>query len=105
MTFRIRLKARKPNQPRLRFDLEKLTDPDVACTFQATIGGKFAPLIGLRDEDMDIDTMITTDNTAVTDAASEVLGKERRRKKTLWRFDYVLIVSEQSLMHVRARYS
>ena len=30
---------------------------------------------------MDIDTMITTSNTAVTDAASEILGKERRRKK------------------------
>ena len=36
MTFRVLLKkARKPNQPRLRFDLEKLRDPDVACTFQA----------------------------------------------------------------------
>ena len=74
MTFRVRpKKARKPNQPKLRFDLEKLRDPYVACTFQATIGGKFAPLIGLRDEDMDIDTMITTYNTAVTDAASEIL--------------------------------
>ena len=82
MTFRVRLKkARKPNQPRLRFDLEKLRDPDVACTFQATIGGKFAPLIGLIDEDMDIDTMITTYNTAVTDAASEILGKVRRWEK------------------------
>ena len=30
---------------------------------------------------MDIDTMITTYNTAVTDAASEILAKERRRKK------------------------
>ena len=30
---------------------------------------------------MDIDTMITTYNTAVTNAASEILGKERRRKK------------------------
>ena len=36
---------------------------------------------GLSDEDMDMDTMITTYNTAVTDAASEILGKERRRKK------------------------
>ena len=81
MTFQVRLKKmRKPNQPRLRFDLEKLRDPDVACTFQATIGGKFAQLIGLSDEDMDIDTMITTYNTAVTDAASEILGKERCRK-------------------------
>ena len=82
LTFRVRLKkARKPNQPRLRFDLENLKDPNVACTFQATIGGKFAPLIGLRDNDMGIDIMITTYNTAVTDAASEILGKERRRKK------------------------
>ena len=82
MTFQVRLKmVRKPNQPRLRFDLEKLRNPDVACTFQATIGGKFAPLIGLSGEDMDMDTMITTYKTAVTDAASEILGKERRRKK------------------------
>ena len=28
-----------------------------------------------------MDTMITTYNTAVTDAANEILGKERRRKK------------------------
>ena len=82
MTFQVRLKKmRKPNLLRLRFDLEKLRDPDVACTFQATIGGKFAPLTGLSDEDMDMDTMITTYNTAVTDAASEILGKECRRKK------------------------
>ena len=80
MTFQVRLKmARKPNQPRLRLDLEKLRNQYVACPFQAMIGGKFAPLIGLSDEDMD--TMITTYNTAMTDAASEILGKERRRKK------------------------
>ena len=31
--FRVRLKkARNPNQPRLRFDLEKRKDPDMACT-------------------------------------------------------------------------
>ena len=53
----------------------------MACTFQATIGGKFAPLTGLSDEDMDMDTMISTYNTAVTDAASEILGKVRSKKK------------------------
>ena len=57
----------------------------MACTFHATIGGKFAPLIGLRDEDMGINTMITTCNTAVTDAASGILGKERHRKKNVGR--------------------
>ena len=81
MTFRVRLKkARKPNQARLRFDLEKLRVPDVAYTFQATISGQFAPLIRLRGEDMDVNTMITTYNTAVTDAACEILVKERDRK-------------------------
>ena len=83
MTIRVCLKnARKPNQLRLRFDLKKLKDPDVACIFQATIGVKFASLIGLRDEDTGINIMITTYNTAVSDAASEIFEKERRRKKT-----------------------
>ena len=43
----------------------------MACTVQATIGGKFAPLIGLRDDKY---------NTAVTDTISKAIGKERRRK-------------------------
>ena len=45
------------------------------------IRGRENIFIGLSDEGMDMDTMITTYNTAVTDAASEILGKERRRKK------------------------
>ena len=49
----------------------------MASTAQATICGKFKPLIGLRDEDMDINTMITTYNTAVIDVASEILGNKR----------------------------
>ena len=84
MTFRVRLEnTKKPSLSRLRFDLEKLRDPDMAGTFQATIGGKFAPLINLRDDDIDIDSMITTYNTAMTDTASEIPGKECRRKKVL----------------------
>ena len=102
MTFQVRLKkTRKPNQPRLRFDLEKLRDPDVACTFQATIGGKFAPLIGLSDVDMDI--MITTYTTAVTDAASEILWKERRRKKP-WVTKDVLDLCDESRDLKKKRY-
>ena len=105
MTFRVRLKkARKPNQPRLRFDLEELRDPDVACTFQATIGGKFAPLIGLSDKDMDIDTMFTTYNTAVTDAASEILGKERRRKKPWVTKDVLDLFDERRDLKKKKRY-
>ena len=67
----------------------------MACTFQATISGKIAPLIGLSDEDMDIDTMITTYNTAVTDAADEKLGKERRRKKPWVTKDVLYLCDER----------
>ena len=52
----------------------------MAHTFKAPIGGKFAPLICLRDGDMDINTMITTYNTVVTDAAYDILGNECRRE-------------------------
>ena len=54
----------------------------MACSFQVTIDGKFAPLIGLRDEDIDINTMMTIYkiHVAVTDAANKRFGKERRRK-------------------------
>ena len=52
----------------------------MGCTAQATKCGNFTPLIGLRDEDMDINTTIATCNTAVTAAASEILANKCRRK-------------------------
>ena len=67
----------------------------MACTFQATIVGKFTPLIGLSDEDMDMDTMITTYNATVTDAAREILGEERRRKKPWVTKDVVDLCDER----------
>ena len=45
------------------------------------IGGRFAPLTIMNNEDTDIDSMITTFNTAVTETASEILGKHRQKKK------------------------
>ena len=47
------------------------------------IGEKFAPLTIMNSEDTDMDSMVTTFNTAVTETASEILGKHRQRKKTL----------------------
>ena len=82
MTFYFRLKRiRQPKHTRLKFDLEKLKDPNVLETFRAMIGGKFAPLIIMSNEDTDIDSMITTFNTAVTETASEILGRHRQKKK------------------------
>ena len=44
------------------------------------IGGRFAHLTIMSNEDTDIDLMITTFNTAVTETASEILGKHRQNK-------------------------
>ena len=83
MTFRLRLKKiSKPKHVRLKFDLEKLKDPNVLETFQAMISGRFVPLTIMRNENIDIDSMITTFNTAVTETASEILAKLRQKKKT-----------------------
>ena len=84
MTFRLHLqKTSKPQHARLKFDLEKLKDPNMLETFQAMIGGRFAPLTIMSNKDTDIDSMITTFNTAVTETASEILGKHRQKQKNL----------------------
>ena len=44
------------------------------------IGGRFAPLTIMSNEDTGIDLLITTFNTAVTETASEILGKHRQKK-------------------------
>ena len=50
-------------------------------TFQAMIAGRFAPLTIMSNEDTDMDSMITTFNTPVTETASEIIGKHRQKKK------------------------
>ena len=70
-------RSSKSNHTRLKFDIEKLKDPKLLETFQAMIGGKFAPLTIMDNEDTHLDSMITTFNTAVTETASEILGKHR----------------------------
>ena len=58
-------------------------NPKVLETLQAMIGGKFAPLRIMNNQDADMDSMITTVNTVVTETTSEILGK-RRQKKNRW---------------------
>ena len=49
--------------------------------FSGNKGGEFLSLISPMDEHTDVSTIITTYNTTGNDAASEILGKERKRKK------------------------
>ena len=84
MTFRLRLKKIKKQGPtRIKFDLEKFKDPGVAVAFQAMILGRSASLPStlLDVDDTKVDTLISTFSTAVTETASEILGKNRAAKK------------------------
>ena len=57
MTWRLRLKKiSKPKYTRLKFDLEKLKDPNMLETFQAMIGRRFAPLTIMSNKDTDINS-------------------------------------------------
>jgi len=76
-----------PKHTRLKLELEKLKEPNVLETFQTMIGGKFAPLTIMNNED--------TFNTAVTKKASEIFGKTSSEEKNL--------VSLQKLLSVRQK--
>ena len=61
MTFHLRLKRiSEPKHTRLKFDLEKLKDPNLLETFEAMIGRMFAPLTIMNNEATDMDSMIAT---------------------------------------------
>ena len=76
LTFHLHLKRiSKPKHTRHKFDLEKLTDSSALETFQAMTGGKFALLNIMNNEYADMESVITTFNTAVTKTACEILGK------------------------------
>lgn len=64
----------------LRFDLDKLQDPEVAQIFKATIGGRFAPLLILGEGEIGVNNLTTTFNTVVTEAANEILGNSARKR-------------------------
>ena len=82
MTFKLHLKkVSKQGHTRIRFDLEKLKDPEVAEMFKARIGGKFAPLTLLDADDGNMDDLINKFNVAVTETANETLGKYRHHKQ------------------------
>ena len=72
MTFSLR---EKPGQIRIKLSLEELRDPNIAEIFRATMGAKFVPLFTLENEDTEIDALINSLNTAVTEIANNIFGK------------------------------
>ncbi|GFN97082.1 endonuclease-reverse transcriptase [Plakobranchus ocellatus] len=90
MTFALRLKKnKKRGNIRIKFDIDKLKDPNILTTFQANIGGRFAPLLVLdNDQDLTPNDLVETFNETLSKEASKLLGKPRVKKKK-WMADEI----------------
>ena len=78
MTLKTRLKKyQNNNNPRVRYDLRKLDDPNIREQFQAKLGGRFAPLLLLQNI-TEIEEGFTKEMNAV---AEEILGQKRYVKR------------------------
>ena len=81
VTLNLKLKkTHHQKSPSIRFDIEKLKDPEMVKLFYARICGKFAAL-NLFEEDINV----LTDNIkgVVRETATEVLRKERKKIQPL----------------------
>lgn len=77
LNMKIKLKMKKSTtKPRIKFDLEKLKDPEIEELFQAQFGGRFAALSLL---DNDINNLTNNFNEAVRESAEEILGRQRKK--------------------------
>ena len=75
MTFRVRLKAsKKAKNTRLKFNLDKLKDPNISSLFEARIGGKFGPLLLLEG---DVEAITNNFNEVMIEVATDILGFSR----------------------------
>ena len=73
MTFKLHLRKIKMQGPtRIKFDLEKLENPQAANACQEMIGGKLAPLTLVDPDDTEVDTLKTIFNIAMTKTTSEI---------------------------------
>lgn len=77
LNLKMRLKKKKQStNTRIRFDLEKLLDPNIEKAFQARLGGRFAALAVLND---DINDLTNNLKETIQETAEEVLGRHRKK--------------------------
>ncbi|XP_068213304.1 uncharacterized protein [Palaemon carinicauda] len=89
VNFKLRLKTiKKPKNTRMKFNLDRLRDPNIAVSFKATVGGKFAPLLTL-EEDHSMETMTAQFNKVMIESANETLGNVCRKTQR-WITDEIM---------------
>ncbi|GFN94159.1 RNA-directed DNA polymerase from mobile element jockey-like [Plakobranchus ocellatus] len=79
----------------LQSPLYPQTYPNILATFQANIGGRFASLLALdNDQDLTPDDLVETFNETLPEEASKLLGKPRVKKKK-WMTGEILALCDQ----------
>ena len=91
--FRLRLKATsKPKRTRNEFDCEKPKETAVAIAFKAKIGGEFAPLSVLEEDDKET---LNDFSTTVTDTEARAILGKHPQKTTLLITNELLAMCDQ----------
>ena len=73
LNFRVSLKKiKKQLNSRLHFNLDRLKDPSIHESFQATVSGEFAALLTLDDG---AEALIAKSSAVMTETANEILGR------------------------------
>ena len=83
---RIYLTSKKAKNTRLKFNLDKLKDPNISNLFEARIGVKFGPLLLLE---RGVEAITNNFNEVMTEVATDILGFSRPKTQP-WATDDIL---------------
>ena len=76
-----RQRNRKPGQHKDQVQSGETQVSQLCRNFSSNDRGKFAPLLVFENQDTEIDALINSFSTAVTETANNILGKHRPAKK------------------------
>ena len=101
LNMKLKLKSTKQTRnTRIKFDLEKLKDPNIHEAFQAEVGGRFA---ALNIIDCDINEMTNNLTTVLYESAEKVLGTQRKIYKP-WLSNDILDLCDQRRLLKKTKY-
>ena len=94
--LKLSLKTKKKTSKRSKFDVEKLKQPRVVEQFKVSVANRFAVL----EEVEDINQLWNKVRDGLKEAASEVLGRPRRKRKKWLSDESWDLIEERKRLHV-----
>eukprot|EP00057_Strongylocentrotus_purpuratus_P014949 XP_011669423.1 PREDICTED: craniofacial development protein 2-like [Strongylocentrotus purpuratus] len=91
--LRLKLKAKPRPQYLKRYDVFRLKDPKTRTDYEIEIGGKFGPLLG--EDDTDVENLWKEVKTAINETSQKVLGLKKSKQQEPWINEEVLRLSDE----------